>query len=160
MREWWKRPMEKMKRINSCRVHLSDLVYIMWNGLWKQWRYKKCFSGLANKRRVQVICHNVSIEIMDSMLADKQLFVYAVNSLDFKFIRSTFVGLEEGKELTRRNKIELVCLSLRSHWGQFHFHAPLFWFLLRHIQRTAIHNSRNVRKNSCCNARRDPWPSP
>ena len=60
---------------------------------------KNVFLDSLIKDGVQVICHNVSIEIMDSMLADKQLFVYAVNSLDFKFIRSTFVGLEEGRNL-------------------------------------------------------------
>ena len=51
------------------------------------------------KDGIQAICHNVSIDIVDSMLADKQVFVYAVTSLDFKFIRSTFVGLEDGRNL-------------------------------------------------------------
>ena len=51
------------------------------------------------KDGVQVICHNVSIDIVDSMLADKQVFVYAISSLDVKFSRSTFAGLEDGRNL-------------------------------------------------------------
>ena len=48
---------------------------------------------------IQVICHNINIEITDSILADKQIFVYAISHLDFRFIRSTFKGLEDGRNV-------------------------------------------------------------
>lgn len=41
---------------------------------------------------IQAICHRVQIEIEDSTMADKQVFVYATKQLDFRLTRSTFTG--------------------------------------------------------------------
>ena len=83
---------------NQCSSVNLSLQYVEWD-YGNHDNEREIFLDSLIQDGIQVICRNVRIDIADSELADKQLFIYSIDSLDFKFRGSSFVGLTEGRLL-------------------------------------------------------------